>query len=91
MRHASLLAEALRLDMAAWFKPTADNYFGKISKAAIIEALREVKGEVPPAWNGMKRAELAFLAERETSGTSWLPEPFRPPVDVPAAAVEAES
>ena len=83
MKHADLLADALKLDMAAWFTPTAANYFSRISKTAIIEALREVKGAVAPAWSGMKKAELASLAEREVAGTGWLPAMLRAPVKAP--------
>ena len=82
MQHAALLADALKLDMTTWFTPTAANYFGKISKAQIIDALREVKGAVAPAWSGMKKAELAALAEREIAGSGWLPEPLRAPAVV---------
>jgi ParB family chromosome partitioning protein len=77
MQHAALLADALDLDMTEWFTPTADNYFAKISKAQTIDALREIKGSVAPAWSGMKKSELAALAERETAGRRWLPEPLR--------------
>jgi ParB family transcriptional regulator, chromosome partitioning protein len=73
------LGQALNLDMAAWFTPTAANYFSRISKAAIIEALREVKGAVAPAWSNMKKADLAALAEREVAGKNWLPELLRAP------------
>jgi len=79
MQQAALLAEAVRLDMNAWFTPTAANYFGKISKGRIIDALREVKGSVAPAWGGMKKSQLAALAERQLSSTGWLPEPLRDP------------
>lgn len=79
IRHADLLADAVSLDMTGWFAPTASNYFGKVSKAQIIETLRDVKGDVAPSWSGMKKAELAALAERETAGTGWLPEPLRVP------------
>ena len=78
MQHAKLLADAVKLDMTAWFAPTAENYFGKVSKAQIIDALREVKGAVAPAWSDMKKVDLAALAEREIAGTGWLPEPLRP-------------
>jgi ParB family chromosome partitioning protein len=77
MQQAACLAEALHLDMAAWFTPTAANYFGRISKARIIETLREVKGSVAPAWDKLKKADLAALAQRETSGIRWLPEILR--------------
>ena len=59
MEHAARLANALHLDMAAWFTPTAANYFSRISKAGIIDALREVKGAIAPAWNTMKKTDLA--------------------------------
>jgi ParB family chromosome partitioning protein len=79
MQHATFLADAVKLDMAVWFTPTAANYFGKTSKGQIIDALREVKGAVAPAWTGMKKSELAALAERQVAGTGWLPEPLRDP------------
>lgn len=78
-RSAELLADAVKLDMAAWFRPTAANYFGKVSKAQIVAALREVKGAAAPAWSDMKKADLAGLAEREIAGSGWLPEPLRSP------------
>jgi hypothetical protein len=42
--HADQLAEAPKRDKTKWFAPTAANCFVRVSKAAIIEALREVKG-----------------------------------------------
>ena len=81
MQHADLLADAVNLEMTGWFTSTASNYFGKVSKAQIIDALREIKGDVAPAWNGMKKAELAALAEREVAGSGWLPAPLRAPAD----------
>ena len=46
--HADQLAAALRLDMADWFQPTAENYFSRIGKAGIIAALRRRKAAPPP-------------------------------------------
>ena len=86
MEHAALLADALMLDMAAWFTPTAANYFGKVSKAQIIADLREIKGDIAPAWSAMKKVDLAALAERETEGTGWLPAPLR--AAVPSAEAQ---
>jgi ParB family chromosome partitioning protein len=79
MLEAACLAEALHLDMGAWFTPTAVNYFTRISKAGILAALREVKGATAPAWETMKKPDLAALAEREIAGTGWLPELLRAP------------
>jgi ParB family transcriptional regulator, chromosome partitioning protein len=77
--HADNLAAALRLDMAAWFKPTAANYFNRIGKPGILAALQEVKGATAPAWAKMKKSELAALAERELADTGWLPPPLKRP------------
>jgi hypothetical protein len=36
--------------------------------AAIVDVSREIKGDVAPAWSGMKKTELAAIAEREVRG-----------------------
>lgn len=46
LSHADRLAEAIGLDIAAaGWSPTVDNYFGRVTKARIMQAVREVKGE----------------------------------------------
>lgn len=76
--HADKLASAQDLDMKQWFTPTAENYFSRINKGQILDALREAKGTPPaPAWEKLKKPDLAALAERETAGTGWLPPPLR--------------
>lgn len=76
--HADALAKALKLDMTAWFTPTADNFFSRVSKTAILTALTEAKGApAKRSWAEMKKAPLATLAEREIEASNWLPEPLR--------------
>jgi ParB family chromosome partitioning protein len=76
--HAGQLAAVLHLDMTAWFTPTAENYFNRVSKIQILEALQEARQQPPaPAWEKLKKAELASLAARETAATGWLPLPLR--------------
>jgi ParB family chromosome partitioning protein len=75
--HFDALAAALRLDMTAWFKPTAANYFSRISKDAILAVLQEAKGSTAPAWAKAKKADLAQIAERELAESGWLPELLR--------------
>ncbi len=78
LAHAGQLAAVLHLDMTAWFTPTAENYFNRVSKVQILEALQEARQQPPaPAWGNLKKAELAALAERETAATGWLPVPLR--------------
>jgi ParB family chromosome partitioning protein len=79
LRHADKLAAAVGLDMKPWFTPDAANYFSRVSKPQIFEALREAKGQPPaPAWEKLKKAELAQEAERQLAKTGWLPALLRP-------------
>jgi len=71
--HADRLAVTLKLDMTAWFTPTAANYFANVSKTGILEALAEAKGSTAPAWHKAKKGDLAAIAEREIAQTGWLP------------------
>jgi ParB family chromosome partitioning protein len=76
--HAGKLAAALQLDMKAYFTPTAENYFSRIGKPQILAAIQAAKGQPPaPAWEKLKKAELAQEAERQIASTGWLPEILR--------------
>ena len=78
--HANVLARAVGLDMAAvGWKPTVDNYLGRVTKPRILEAVREVKGEQSVQLiDHLKKGDMAREAERLLEGTGWLPEPLRP-------------
>ena len=76
--HAQALGEALSLDMATWFTPNASNFFGRLTKTGIVEALSEARdGAVAPSWLKAKKSDLASIAEREVANTGWLPAPLR--------------
>ena len=80
--HADALAEALKLDMHDWFTPTVGNYFGRVNRICIMEALSEAGRPVRTrSWSKLKKSELAALAERELDGTGWLPQPLRMKAD----------
>ncbi|WP_167771687.1 ParB/RepB/Spo0J family partition protein [Bradyrhizobium niftali] len=88
---ADVLARAVGLDMVqAGWRPTVDNYLGRVTKPRILEAVREAKGE-PSAQliDHLKKADMAKEAERLLDGSGWLPEPLRL-VDPNAAPVEQE-
>lgn len=75
------LLDALQLDMAAHFEPTADNYLGKVSKPLVIEALKEagkINGNTD-ALLAMKKGALAAEAEKRLAGTGWVPKLIRAP------------
>lgn len=71
---ADVLAQAAGLDMRAWWAPTAQGYLAYVSKARILEIVREaVSPEVASAISDMKKASLAQAAEKRLEGTGWLP------------------
>ncbi len=92
--HGDLLARAVNLDMAAaGWRPTADNYLGRVPKARILDAVREAKGEQSAQLiDHLKKAEMAKEAERLLDGTGWLPEPLRlAGIETDAPTGEAEA
>jgi ParB family transcriptional regulator, chromosome partitioning protein len=80
LAHADRLAEQIGLDMTEHWTPTADNFFGRVTKSRILAAVREAKGE-PSAQliEHLKKGEMAKEAERLIQGTGWLPQPLRTP------------
>jgi ParB family transcriptional regulator, chromosome partitioning protein len=86
---------AMNLDMAeVGWRPTVDNYLGRVTKSRILEAVREAKGEgAMQLIDHLKKSEMAKEAERLLEDTRWLPEPLRlaevaPPSDVKEALPE---
>ncbi|MCC8430099.1 ParB N-terminal domain-containing protein [Reyranella aquatilis] len=76
---ADRLARAVGLDMVeAGWRPTVDNYLGRVTKPRILEAVREAKGDqAAQLIDHLKKTEMAKEAERLLDGTGWLPEPLR--------------
>ncbi len=96
LAHADRLATAVDLDMvSAGWVPTIDTYFGRVTKARIMGAVREAKGEqAADRIVQLKKPEMAAEAEALLAGSGWLPEPLRPPgrtlfAVVPVADLEA--
>jgi ParB family chromosome partitioning protein len=64
------LGQLLGIDMAQWWRPTAANYFDRVAKPVILEALADVGGpELSARFGSVKKAELAASAERVFAGT----------------------
>src|SRR5271166_2850211 len=86
---ADRLAREVRLDMVeAGWKPTVDNYFGRVPKRRILEAVREGAGErAAQLIDHLKKGEMGKEAERLLAGAGWLPDPLRPADCGPAAVV----
>jgi ParB family transcriptional regulator, chromosome partitioning protein len=77
--HADRLAQAVDLDMAAvGWKPTVDNFLGRVTKARILQAVTEAKGQrAADRIEHLKKGEMATEAETLLADTRWLPEPLR--------------
>ncbi|WP_108610692.1 ParB/RepB/Spo0J family partition protein [Aminobacter sp. MSH1] len=79
LAHADALAATLQFDMVeAGWAPTVDNYLGRVTKARIIQAVREARGEDSAQLiDHMKKDLMAREAARLLEGSNWLPEPLR--------------
>ena len=72
------LAEAAQLDMRRYWQATAESYFGSVSKARILEVVREaVSPEVASAISDLKKGALVKAAEERLAGKGWLPATLR--------------
>ncbi|MEE4208287.1 MAG: hypothetical protein V2I43_03340, partial [Parvularcula sp.] len=73
-----------------WWRPTAANYFDRVSKQVILDALTDVGGlELSSRFASVKKGDLAMSAERVFAGTyitevevreralAWVPEVMR--------------
>jgi ParB family chromosome partitioning protein len=67
-----------RLDMTAYWQPTAERYFGRASKSRLLRDVREATSpEDAQTCEGMKKQPMAARAEKLVSGRGWLPEQLR--------------
>lgn len=90
LAHADALAHAVGLDMAVWWAPTVDGYLGRVTKARILEAVREdVSAEAAERIAGLKKPAMAEEAERLLAGSRWLPAVLRMSGPVAAASPSA--
>jgi ParB family transcriptional regulator, chromosome partitioning protein len=84
------LGALIGIDMAAWWRPTAANYFDRVPKAVILAALADVGGpDLSGRFASVKKGDLATSAERVFAGTyitevevreralAWVPEVMR--------------
>ncbi|MFE3837561.1 ParB/RepB/Spo0J family partition protein [Pseudogemmobacter sonorensis] len=75
---ADRLATAVALDMTAHWTPTVRAYLGRVTKAHILDAVREaVSDEAAEQMAGKKKPEMAEAAEQKLAGTGWLPPVLR--------------
>ena len=70
--------------MAGYWRSTARSYLGRVTKARILDAVREgVSAEAAERMADMKKVEMAEAAEQVLAGAGWLPALLRtPPSDL---------
>ena len=92
LAHGDELARAVHLDLnAAGWRPTAENYLGRVPKVRILDAVREAKGDsAAQLMEHLKKADMAREAERMLAETDWLPELLRLPGDGVGDAIDGE-
>ena len=94
MSEADRLAIVTGLDMAeAGFRPTVANYFGRVTKQRILEAVAEACGASTANLFELQKKDklgLAAAAEERLANTGWLPEPLRLIVEEPAIEPDAD-
>jgi ParB family chromosome partitioning protein len=62
----------------AGYQATATNYFGRITKARILEDVREAKGDrCAQLIEHLKKPDMAKEAARLVAETQWLPSVLR--------------
>ncbi|MDC9823281.1 ParB N-terminal domain-containing protein [Devosia sp. ZB163] len=92
LEDADRLAAAVALDVAeAGWAPTVDTYLGRVTKAQILDAVREAKGQrAGDRIEHLKKAEMAQLAQELIADSGWLPAALRTPGLSTPPALEAE-
>ena len=78
-----VLAESLEIDVAAWWRPTSENYFDRVKKGISLDALTEVGGaDLALRYAKGKKAELSTACQKIFSGD------FIEKVEVKEAAIK---
>jgi ParB family chromosome partitioning protein len=68
------LNEPEPLDMTHYWQPTAEGYFGRVSKGLILKAVREGIGPAAAAKiDGLKKTRWRNAPRPFSPGKAWLP------------------
>jgi ParB family chromosome partitioning protein len=77
--HSDALADALGVDMADWWRPTTSNYFGRVSRAQLLDALQQAVGaDHSIVTRKMKKDQLIAYCGHLFQDVRWVPVPLRP-------------
>ena len=77
---ADMLARAISLDMADWWRPTAVGFFDRVTKDQITKAVSEgASPEEARRLKDLKKSQMSERAETLLGESRWIPEPLRTP------------
>lgn len=92
LRHADILAVAVNLDLAPDWSATGAAYLSRVTKARVLEAVREAAGgEAAERLSGLKKPEMVAAAEPLVVDAKWLPPLLRAPVAATPEAAAADT
>ncbi len=85
LAHADLLASHLNLDLRTYWQATAESFFGRISKAQVLDAVCDgASPEAAGRIEGLKKDDMARAAADLLGAQGWLPPLLRPAAATPA-------
>lgn len=76
---ADALAQAVKLDMSAYWQPTAETYFNHVSKVQILAGFKAFKPSELSRVAGYKKAIMAQEAGEHATAAKWLPDMLHTP------------
>ena len=72
------LGASLEIDVAAWWRPTSENYFDRVSKPMILDAFVEIGGtELAACYTSAKKADLSTAAAKLFRGDAIVEAPVK--------------
>lgn len=84
VQHSHVLADSLGYDIRKDWTPTAENCFGRVTKATMLAAVTEARDErTAELISHLKKQPMALEAQRLVDGTGWIPEPMRAEEPIP--------
>ena len=86
---ADRLAEALSLDTHAWWTPSVEGFYGRLTKAMLTSVVAEAQAPMQMSISGLKRDDAARYVAQAMQRRGWLPPSLRPrsPASPEASAV----
>ncbi|PZP38542.1 MAG: hypothetical protein DI585_07070, partial [Pseudomonas fluorescens] len=72
--HADVLAASLSLNMAEYWQPSVQGFYGKLSKAALLKLAQDAGATITLNFGNVKKLEAAKHVMDAVAETTWLPD-----------------